>query len=117
MALGPINNATIQADVPTIVVNAATATGVAKSFVFTVPQARNDGTRTLTLIPSGTFSVGTVSLLASQDNFTTSAAFPGAAADVHAGVVQFTGLVQGLSYKVTVASFTGTSVTLAALVS
>jgi hypothetical protein len=117
MAVGPINNAQIQADVPTIVVNAATGTGVGKSSIFTVPQARDDQPRTLTLIPSGTFSVGTVSLLASQDNFTTSVAFPGAAADVHAGAVQFTGLIPGLSYKVTVASFTGTSVTLAALVS
>jgi hypothetical protein len=109
-------NVLLAQDIPVTLVNAATGTGVTVSAVFSCPAARSDQPRTLTCQASGTFSVGTVTLLYSLGGNTFQAA--AAAVDFHAfGVIQFTGIVPGVSYKLSVTSFTGTSVTIIGVIS
>lgn len=104
-------------DVPTVVVNGATGTGVGASYAFCV-QGPVDGTkRNATFSVSGTFSVGTVTLQGSADgtNYSTYSTAD-STIDVAANkFFTFTDLAPGLSYKLNVASLTGTSVTIAAV--
>src|SRR5690242_17893414 len=87
----------LQKDVPARVVNAATATGVGKSIFFTI-QEDKDGTKgTATFLVSGTFTVGTVTLLCSTDGGGSTTAYSTAdtaAVDVAANkVFSYTDLV------------------------
>lgn len=106
-------------DLPTTVVNAAVATGVAKSFIFTVQENKSGQVPVVTCAVTGTFTVGTVTLQGSQDGFATNAAYSTAdtAIDVAANkFFQLKDLTPGFTYRFTVASITGTSVTINAVV-
>jgi hypothetical protein len=106
-------------DVPTVVVNGATATGVAKSFIFSVQPSKSGQTPAVTLAVTGTFTVGTINLTASSDGTNYSAySTADTGFDVNAKkFIQLTDLTPGLSYQISVATFTGTSVTISAVVS
>src|ERR1700690_724713 len=101
-----------------ILVNAATGTGTGASFWFTVSAGMTEISQrhTVTFTATGTFSVCTVTLTSSQDGGTTvNSPYSSAdsAVDIHAqNPIQFTDLVPGLTYRLNVASFTGTSITI-----
>jgi hypothetical protein len=108
----------LEKDVPAVVVNAATATGVAKSIKFCVQENKSGQIPAVTLITTGTFSVGTITVQAASD-FTNYSAYSTAdtGIDVKAKpFVTLTDLVPGLSYIITVATITGTSFTINAVV-
>jgi hypothetical protein len=107
----------LSADVPTVVVNAAVGTGVGKSLIFSVQPTRGDLPPVVTLIVSGTLSVCTVTVLASSDGvnyLAYSTADTGLDANA-SKYIQLKDLVSGLSYQLSVVTFTGTSVTIAAV--
>jgi hypothetical protein len=101
---------TLDAGVPTTVVNGATTTGTGTSQMFTV-QPRADGSaRTVALqaVPTGTFIALTANLEASLDGGTTWSAVNSSALDFHATPWQaISSLVPGPLYRVNIATFTG----------
>jgi hypothetical protein len=101
---------------PTTLVNAATGTGTTGSYFFTIQPALNSQARILTLVASGAFSVCTITLKASiSGTGGTFNAYSTAdtSIDVHAApIVQIKDLEPGLVYQISVATFTGTSITL-----
>jgi hypothetical protein len=102
---------TLDAGVPTVVVNGATGTGTGAAQVFTV-QPRPDGSaRTVSFqaIPSGTFTALTANLEASSNGGTTWNTYAsGGALDFKATPSQtISNLVAGLVYRLNIATFTG----------
>ena len=100
-----------------ILVNAATGTGTGASFWFTISPGDTEigQRRTILLYATGTFSVCTLTLQSSQDGGTTATTYSTAdtAMDIHAqNPIQITDLVPGVIYRLNVASFTGTSITI-----
>jgi hypothetical protein len=102
--------------VDAVLVNAATTTGAGSSFWFTVSPTPFGGRRTVTLTATGTFSVCTVTVTSSQDGGTTvNSPYSSAdtAIDIHAqNPIVLTDLTPGLIYRLNLASFTGTSITI-----
>lgn len=103
-------------DIPATIVNAAAGTGTGASLNFCIGGLVNDSPQsfTLTLISTGTFSVCTATLQASKDGGTTWNTYSTAdtGSDLHATpIVQWKDLVPGLLYRITLATFTGTSIT------
>ena len=115
----------LEADVPTTVVNQAVATGVAKSYIFTVPPSKDSNLVSVTFVPRqvGGVTALTCTLLAASDGATYNAftSAPASLALITASAltpVTVTNLVPGMTYKVTIGTLTGgTNVSVDAFVS
>lgn len=104
-------------DIQATLVNAATGTGTGASLNFTIGGVRNEGPQayTLTMVATGTFTVATATLQYSKDGGNTWNTYSTAdtGSDFHAAaLIQWKDLVPGLLYRITMASFTGTSITI-----
>lgn len=112
-------------DVPTTVVNQATATGVAKSFFFTIQGVPEGVQRTVTFIPRqvGGVTAATMTILASEDGGATTQTYPETGtltliATSALTPVVVNNLVPGLIYQVNIATLTGgTNISVDAVVS
>jgi len=115
MALLQTNKfALLMKDQLTRVINAATGTGASKSQIFTVQETKDSTPINILLVVSGTFTVCTITLQASNDGGTTFNAYSTADTGLDVNAKKFlvlNDLVPGVPYQFTVASITGTSVT------
>ena len=106
---------------PSVLVNGATATGVANSNVFAIPMVCRDNPRKVNYTAKGTYSVCTITLLQSMDGGTSWQAV-GAAYDFFANpggdlTVAFpkAAFTSGTLYQLSVTTITGTSITILAV--
>lgn len=112
-------------DVPTVVVNAATANGTAKSIFFAIQGTPEGVQRTVTFIPRqvGGVTAATATILASSDGGATTQTYPPGTALtlISASVltpVVVSNLVPGLTYELSIGGLTGgTNISVDAIVS